>query len=62
MSVELTPSQGAADPTRAAQRKLARNDPTTPHGRASSNPHALSVPPSHSTRTALSPIVVMQQN
>ena len=52
--------RGAADPTRAAYRKLDRNNPTTTHGRAGPNPHALPVLPPHSTKTALSRIVVTQ--
>jgi SRSO17 transposase len=52
--------RGAADPTRAAYRKLDRNNPTTAHGRAGSNPHALSVLPSHASTTALSGIIVTQ--
>jgi SRSO17 transposase len=52
--------RGAADPTRAAYRKLDRNNPTTAHGRAGSNPHALSVLPSHASTTALSRIIVTQ--
>jgi SRSO17 transposase len=52
--------RGAADPTRAAHRKLDRDNPKTAHGRAGSYPHALSVLPSHSTKTALSRIVVTQ--
>ncbi len=52
--------RGAADPTRAAHRKLDRNNPTTTHGRAGPNPDPLPVLPSHSTKTALSRIVVTQ--
>jgi SRSO17 transposase len=59
ISSRLRP-RGAADPTRAAYRKLDRNNPTTAHGRAGSNPHALSVLPSHASTTALSGIIVTQ--
>ena len=52
--------RGATDPTRAAYRKLDRNHPATAHGRAGSDPHALPVLPSHSTKTALSWIIVTQ--
>jgi hypothetical protein len=52
--------RGAADPTRAAHRKLDRNNPTTTHGRAGPNPHALPVLPSYSTKAALPRIVVTQ--
>ncbi len=52
--------RGAADPTRAAYRKLDRDGPTTTHCRAGPNPHALPVLPSHTTKTALSGIVVTQ--
>jgi hypothetical protein len=52
--------RGDADPTRAAHRKLDRNNPTTAHRRAGPDPHALPVLPSHATKTALSRIVVTQ--
>ncbi len=50
--------RSAANPARAAHSKLDRNNPTTAHGRAGQNPHALPMLPSHSTKTALSWIVV----
>jgi SRSO17 transposase len=52
--------RGAADPTRTAHRKFDRDHPTTVDSRAGSNPRALSMLPSHPTKTALSRIVVTQ--
>ena len=52
--------RGAADPTRAAYRKLNRDHPTTDHGRARPNPHALPMLPSNPTKTTLLGFIVTQ--
>jgi SRSO17 transposase len=52
--------RGAADPTRAAYRKLNRHYPSTDRGRSRPNPHTLPVLPSNATKTTLSRVVVTQ--
>jgi SRSO17 transposase len=52
--------RGAAGPTRATYQKLDRHNPTTTHGRARSNPHAMPVLPSPATQKASSAIFVTQ--
>ena len=52
--------RGAADPTRAAYRKLNRDHPPTAHSRPGPNPHALPMLPSNATKTTLPGIFVTQ--
>jgi SRSO17 transposase len=52
--------RGAANPTRTAHRQFDRDNPKTPHGRASADPHALPLLPSIAITTTLSRIVVTQ--
>jgi len=52
--------RGAANPTRTAYRKFDRHDPTTSHGRAGPNPHALPLLPSLPTTPTPSGVIVTQ--
>jgi SRSO17 transposase len=52
--------RGTADPTRAAHRKLDRDNPKKTDSCAGSNPHPMSMLPSNATNTTISGIVVTQ--